>query len=481
MATIELIHKRVGNDIKIALGLTDGGVAVDWTTVDKVRAFLVSDQQRVKMGDCRIGGPDSTDHTKLLMLYPASQPEYLGVARLVVTVTYHGHVSTFDKPFLVFVPSTAEEGTGTVEVEAPVTLDPEDNNLEISVTDVDTSVLDDAITDAQEAAAAANHAADLATAAAGRNPYIGENSHWYVWDGQAGEFVDTGVDATGLKGDAGPAGPQGPKGDTGDTGPKGDKGDKGDTGPQGPKGDTGATGSQGPKGDKGDTGPEGPQGEKGDTGAQGPKGDKGDTGATGPKGDTGATGPQGPKGDTGATGPQGPKGDTGETGPQGPKGDTGETGPQGPKGDTGATGPQGPKGDTGETGPQGPAVPLSTNVASDKSDNTKASTAKSVYDFVKPATQSSQPAGGFLPGILYKLGTLTGSVTISLATPADSSVANEYGFTFTAGSTAPTITWPSGVTWAGNCVEDGAPVITGGNSYEVSILDGRGIIVEWEA
>ena len=421
MATIELIHKRVGNDIKIALGLTDGGVAVDWTTVDKVNALLVSDQQRVKMGGCKIGGPDATDPTKLLMLYQASQPEYLGVARLVVTVTYHGHVSTFDKPLLVFVPSTAEEGTGTVEVEAPVTLDPENNNLEISVTDVDTSVLDAAITDAQEAAAAASHAADLATAAAGRNPYIGENSHWYVWDGQAGEFVDTGVDATGLKGDTGPAGPQGPKGDTGDTGPKGDKGDKGDTGPQGPKGDTGATGSQGPKGD------------------------------------------------------------TGDTGPQGPKGDTGDTGPQGPKGDTGATGPQGPKGDTGDTGPQGPSVPLSTNVASDKNVNTEASTPKSVYDFVKPATQSSQPAGGFLPGILYKLGTLTGSVTISLATPADSSVANEYGFSFTAGSTAPTITWPSGVTWAGNCVENGAPVITGGNSYEVSILDGKGIIVEWEA
>lgn len=197
MATIELIHKRVGNDIKIALALTDGGVAVDWTTVEKAKAFLVSDQQRVKMGDCRIGGPDAEDPTKLLMLYPASNPEYLGVARLVVSVTYHGHVSTFDTPLLVFVPSTAEEGTGTVEVEAPVTLDPENNNLEISVTDVDTSVLEQAITDAQEAAAAANEAADLATASAGRNPYIGENGHWYVWDGEAGEFVDTEISASG--------------------------------------------------------------------------------------------------------------------------------------------------------------------------------------------------------------------------------------------------------------------------------------------
>ena len=205
MATIELIHKRVGNDVKIALGLTDGGVAVDWTTVSKVRAVLVSDQQRVKMGECRISGPDATDPTRLLMLYPASQPEYLGVARLVVTVTYHGHVSTFDAPLLVFVPSTAEEGTGTVEVEAPVTLDPENNNLEISVTDVDTSVLEEAISDAQEAAAAANEAAEKATQAAGRNPYIGDNDHWYVWDAEEGEFVDTGVAATGSKGDPGAA------------------------------------------------------------------------------------------------------------------------------------------------------------------------------------------------------------------------------------------------------------------------------------
>ena len=130
-----------------------------------------------------------------------------------------------------------------------------------------------------------------------------------------------------------------------------------------------------------------------------------------------------------------------------------------------------------------PTVPdLSTNVSADKASNTKTSTPKSVYDFVKPAMQSSQPAGGMVPGVLYKLGTLTGSVTMTLATSTDSNVANEYMFTFTAGSTAPTITWPASVTmWAGNCVDSGVPVITGGNSYEVSILDGNGLIVEWEA
>ena len=221
-------------------------------------------------------------------------------------------------------------------------------------------------------------AADRAQVVAGSSPYISPDGTWMIWDKDAGEFVDSGVDAIGPKGDPGETGPeglQGPKGDPGETGPEGPQGPKGDpgetgpAGPQGPKGDPGETGPegpQGPKGDPGETGPAGPQGPKGDpgeTGPEGPQGPKGDPGETGPEG------PQGPKGDPGETGPegpQGPKGDPGETGPegpQGPKGDPGETGPegpQGPKGDPGETGPegpQGPKGDPGETGPAGPQGP----------------------------------------------------------------------------------------------------------------------------
>ena len=206
-------------------------------------------------------------------------------------------------------------------------------------------------------------AADRAQVVAGSSPYISPDGTWMIWDKDAGEFVDSGVDAIGPKGDPGETGPeglQGPKGDPGETGPEGPQGPKGDPGETGPEG------PQGPKGDPGETGPEGPQGPKGDsgeTGPAGPQGPKGDPGETGP------VGPQGPKGDPGETGPegpQGPKGDPGETGPegpQGPKGDPGETGPegpQGPKGDPGETGPegpQGPKGDPGETGPAGPQGP----------------------------------------------------------------------------------------------------------------------------
>ena len=129
-----------------------------------------------------------------------------------------------------------------------------------------------------------------------------------------------------------------------------------------------------------------------------------------------------------------------------------------------------------------PSVPtISTDVEADKASDLKTASPKAVYDFVCPPKASSQPQGGMAPGIFYDLGTLTGAVTISLATPSDASIANEYRFTFVAGSTAPTITWPSSITlWGGNCIENGAPVITGGMTYEASILDGRAIIIEFE-
>lgn len=86
--------------------------------------------------------------------------------------------------------------------------------------------------------------------------------------------------------------------------------------------------------------------------------------------------------------------------------------------------------------------------------------------------ESSQPSGGFLPDVVYELGTLTGSVTFALASAVSGQV-NHYFWTFTAGSTAPTITWPSGITWV-----DSAPTITAGNKYQISILDGIAAYME---
>ena len=162
MATVNLIHKRVGNDIKMAVQVLDNGVALDWTSVTRIYAALQSDSQRIRMGMCRVDGPDSEDPTKLLLTYPAKSPQYAGVARLVLECNYMGSTATLDTPAFVFVASTAEEGTGPVTVEVPASVDPETNNLQILVADVDTSVLDDAIQAANDAADAANEAADNA-------------------------------------------------------------------------------------------------------------------------------------------------------------------------------------------------------------------------------------------------------------------------------------------------------------------------------
>ena len=89
-------------------------------------------------------------------------------------------------------------------------------------------------------------AADRAQVVVGSSPYISPDGTWMIWDKDAGEFVDSGVDAIGPKGDPGETGPEGPQG------PKGDPGETGPEGPQGPKGDPGETGPAGPQGPKGD-------------------------------------------------------------------------------------------------------------------------------------------------------------------------------------------------------------------------------------
>lgn len=109
-----------------------------------------------------------------------------------------------------------------------------------------------------------------------------------------------------------------------------------------------------------------------------------------------------------------------------------------------------------------------------ESDETKYPSTKAVYDGIHPSIESSQPQNGFLPNIFYNLGELTGSITFSLATPEDSNIVNHYYWTFETGSTAPTITWPNGITW----VDGSAPTINSNKHYEISVLNGIGIFME---
>lgn len=123
-----------------------------------------------------------------------------------------------------------------------------------------------------------------------------------------------------------------------------------------------------------------------------------------------------------------------------------------------------------------PTVPtISTDVASDKANNNKVTGAKAVYDEIHPAVENSQPVGGFEPNILYDLGTITGTVTFTMASPTDATIINHYYWTFETSSTAPTITWPSGVTsWFGGS----APTVSASKHYEISVLDGVGCFME---
>ena len=70
----------------------------------------------------------------------------------------------------------------------------------------------------------------------------------------------------------------------------------------------------------------------------------------------------------------------------------------------------------------------------------------------------------------YNLGSVS-SLTITLNTPTDSSIYNEYMGQFTVSSDSPTITFPSTITWAV------APTYTNGKTYEFSIVNNLGVIV----
>ena len=243
-------------------------------------------------------------------------------------------------------------------------------------------------------------------------------------------------------------------------------------------------------------------------GATGPQGPKGDTGATGPKGDTGATGPQGPQGPKGDKGDaftysdftaeqlaalKGPQGDKGDTGAQGPRG---EMGPQGPKGDTGATGPAGADGADGksayqyavEGGYTGTEEEFTAKLAQDKFANPNAltftGTVTGSYDG-SAALSVEIPSGGgscaypvvdmtadtaeLAPNTYYRWGEIS-ALNITLGAEI-AGITSEYCFEFVSGETSATLTVPGGIKW----VQE--PSIEAGKTYQVSILNGIGVIV----
>lgn len=247
-------------------------------------------------------------------------------------------------------------------------------------------------------------------------------------------------------------------------------------------------------------------------GAQGIQGPRGPQGIQGPQGERGPQGPQGEQGPRGATGQQGEQGIRGERGPQGIQGEQGPAGAKGADGDPGPTGPQGPAGVTsadvtvydttgtpsasatvrngvlslafsGLKGEEGPAGTPGENAVGieDVSTQQDGTVVITLTDgnaitidlnhnhpaYYSKVAETNNPSGGFLPDVVYSLGTLTGSVTFALAAAVTGNV-NHYFFMFSTGGTAPTITWPTGITWA----VGSAPTVAANMKYEISILNG---------
>ena len=127
--------------------------------------------------------------------------QYLGVNRVIVQCKYMGEVKTYDKPAFNFVRWTSDQEGEQITIDDP------DVDVEISVEDVSSSILQEAVDAAfsaadraNEAAEEAEHMVDIHTGPAGKSPYIGENGHWYEWDEETHQYVDT---ETNAKGDTG--------------------------------------------------------------------------------------------------------------------------------------------------------------------------------------------------------------------------------------------------------------------------------------
>lgn len=98
---------------------------------------------------------------------------------------------------------------------------------------------------------------------------------------------------------------------------------------------------------------------------------------------------------------------------------------------------------------------------------------ENVTFIIDKTSDTSTNSFELIPNKMYMFGTRE-SLTITLATPSDNTIVNEYTFQFTSGNTATTLIVPNTVTW----LKD--PDISTGKKYIVSIENNLGIIGEWE-
>ena len=171
MSTITLPNIRVSSDLTIRLKLKDGGVAIDWSTLQNIRVSLYADDQRSMASRCNVS-IDEEDSTILVCQYAANKMQYLGVNRVIVQCKYMGEVKTYDKPAFNFVRWTSDQEGEQITIDDP------DVDVEISVEDVSSSILQEAVDAAfsaadraNDAAEAAEHMVDIHTGPEGKSAY----------------------------------------------------------------------------------------------------------------------------------------------------------------------------------------------------------------------------------------------------------------------------------------------------------------------
>ena len=205
MSTITLPNIRVSSDLTIRLKLKDGGVAIDWSTLQNIRVSLYADDQRSMASRCSVS-IDEEDSTILVCQYAANKMQYLGVNRVIVQCKYMGEVKTYDKPAFNFVRWTSDQEGEQITIDDP------DVDVEISVEDVSSSILQEAVDAAfsaadraNDAAAAAEHMVDIHTGPEGKSAYEVAVEEGY-----------TGTEEEWLASLVGPQGAQGIQGETGE-------------------------------------------------------------------------------------------------------------------------------------------------------------------------------------------------------------------------------------------------------------------------
>lgn len=152
-AILTIPNGRQGSDMTFRGSLEDGGMAVDWSGMSKIEAWLFSHDQKALSGRCTVS-VDPNDTTILICEYSASKTQYLGINSLFIRATYNGRTKTYDRKAINIVERT-DEVAGSVVLDDPIV------DVQFTVKDFSSSILDDILAACIKATEDARRIADV--------------------------------------------------------------------------------------------------------------------------------------------------------------------------------------------------------------------------------------------------------------------------------------------------------------------------------